>query len=102
MKASFWLTKRANDDLKNIARFTREQWGDAQREKYMRALDDRFHRLAEQPRSGKHRPDIAEGYYCFAQGSHLIFYLIGTDAIYIIGVLHKRMDVLGHFSDNEI
>ena len=102
MKPSFRLTPRAYDDLRNIARFTRQQWGDAQREKYMRALDDRFHRLAEQPRSGKHRPDIADGYYCFPQGSHLIFYLIGKDVIDIIGVQHKQMDVPAYFGEVDL
>lgn len=85
----------------NIARYTREQC-EAQREQYLRALDDRFRWLAEHPRSGKHRPDIAEGYHCFPQGSHLIFYLIGTNAIDIIGVLHKQMDVPAYFGDHEL
>lgn len=102
MKSSFRLTPRAYDDLKNIARYTRQQWGDIQRERYMRALDERFHWLAKQPRAGKHRPDVAEGYYSFPQGSHVIFYLICTDAIDIIGVPHKQMDVLGHFTETEL
>jgi toxin ParE1/3/4 len=101
MNPSFRLTPRAYDDLKNIARYTRQQWGERQRERYMRALDERFRWLAEHPRSGKHRLDIAEGYYCFPQGSHLIFYLIGTDLIDIIGVPHKQMDTLGHFGETE-
>ncbi len=101
MTPSFRLAPRAYDDLKNIARYTRQQWGEAQREKYMRALDERFHWLAEHPHCGKHRPDIAEGYYSFPQGAHLIFYLVGTGAIDIIGVPHKNMDVPGHFGVNE-
>ena len=48
-------------------------------------------------RPQKHRRDIADGYYCFPEGSHLIFYLIGKDVIDIIGVPHKQMDVLGYF-----
>jgi len=99
MKPSFRLTQRAYDDLKSIARYTRQQWGKNQRGQYMRALDDRFRWLAEHPRSGKHRPDICEGYYCFPQGAHLIFYLIGAEAIDIIGVPHRHMDVLDYFSE---
>lgn len=99
MKPSVRLTPRDYDDLKNIARHTRQQFGEVQRERYMRALDARFRWLAEQPRAGKHRSDVAEGYYSFPQGSHVIFYLIGTDAIDIIGVPHAQMDVLGHFTE---
>ncbi len=101
MKPAFRLTPRASADLKNIARYTRQQWGEAQRETYMRALDARFRWLAEHPRSGKHRPDIADGHYSFPEGSHLIFYLIGADAIDIIGVPHRQMDVPAYFGDVE-
>lgn len=98
---SFRLTKRAYDDLINIARYTREQWGEAQRERYLQILDGRFRWLAEHPRLGQHRPDVGEGYYCFPEGSHLIFCLIGTDAIDIIGVPHKHMDVLSYFIESD-
>lgn len=99
MSSSFRLTRRAYEDLRNIARFTGQQWGEAQRQRYLLALDDRFRWLAEHPRLGKHRPDINDGYYCFPQGAHLIFYLIGTDAIDIIGVPHQHMDVGRYFGD---
>lgn len=97
MKPGFRLTQRAYDDLRTIARFTRQQWGEAQRNRYLGALDDRFRWLAEHPHLGKHRPDIGDGYHCFPQGSHLIFYLIGEGVIDIIGVPHKHMDVLHYF-----
>lgn len=99
MKPTFRLTPRAYDDLKNIARFTRQRWGEGQRNQYMRALDEHFRWLAEHPRSGKQRLDVGEGYYSFSQGSHLIFYLIGADAIDIIGVPHKHMGVSGYFTE---
>lgn len=101
MKPTFRLTPRAYDDLKNIARHTLQQWGEAQRHHYLSALDERFGWLAEHPYRGKHRPDIHNGYYCFPHASHLIFYLIRTDGIDIIGVPHKRMDALHHLSDQE-
>ncbi|MBW7930162.1 MAG: type II toxin-antitoxin system RelE/ParE family toxin [Gammaproteobacteria bacterium] len=101
MKPAFRLTPRASADLKNIARYTRQRWGEAQRETYMRALDARFHWLTEHPHSGRHRPDIAEGYYSFPEGSHVIFYLIGTGVIDIIGVPHKQMDTPAYFGDVE-
>ena len=72
--------------------------GRAQRDKYLRDLDRRFSWPAEIPRRGRHRPDIAEGYYCFPQASHLVFYLIQEDAIDIIGIPHKAMDVPNNFA----
>jgi toxin ParE1/3/4 len=99
MSLVFRLTPRAYADLVHIAQYAREQWGEAQRKRYMLALDRRLRWLAENPRSGKPRSDIAEGYYCFPQGSHLIFYVIGAEAIDIIGVPHQHMDAPSHFRE---
>jgi toxin ParE1/3/4 len=102
VKPSFRLTPRAYQDLKNIARYTRQQWGEAQRERYMRAMDARFNWLAGHPQAGRNRSDIAEGYFSFSQGSHVIFYQIGEGTIDIIGVPHKHMDVAGHLAVNDL
>ncbi|WP_375142705.1 type II toxin-antitoxin system RelE/ParE family toxin [Methylomonas koyamae] len=53
-------------------------------------LDQRFAWLAKQPKLGKPRPDIADGYFCFPQGAHLIFYLRSSNGIDIIGIPHQR------------
>lgn len=94
----FRVTPRARDDLKNIGRYTLKSWGTKQRDTYLKSLDRRFAWLAEHPRLGKHRPDIGEGYYCFPQGSHLVFYTLREDGIDIIGVPHQEMDVLNYFN----
>ena len=97
MTADYRLTPRAHQDLIGIARYTLREWGREQRDSYMRELDKRFIWLAQRPHAGRHRPDIREGYYCFPQGSHLVFYLIRDGGIDIIGVPHKQMDVLNFF-----
>ena len=72
MTAIFRVTSRAEEDLINIGLYTTQQWGIKQRDKYLRELDSRFRWLADNPKLGKGRPDIEEGYYCYLQGSHLI------------------------------
>jgi toxin ParE1/3/4 len=94
------LTPRALNDLRNIGRYTERQWGRTQRDTYLRALDARFSWLAAQPRRGRHRADIAEGYYCFTEGAHLIFYLIRDGGIDIIGIPHQAMDIPGHLASD--
>jgi len=93
----FRVTPRALDDLKNIGQYTERQWGKRQRNTYLKALEKRFYWLAENPKLGKQRPDIAEGYYSFPQGEHVVFYLIREKGIDIIGVLHKEMDIISYF-----
>ena len=97
MIPAFRITPRAAKDLRSIGRYTEQTWSRKQRDAYLRALDQRFSWLARNPNAGRARPDIKAGYFSFPQGAHLIFYLARKDGIDIIGVLHRRMDVLGYF-----
>lgn len=90
---SFRLTPRALADLDAIADYTLEKWGAAQMESYLRALDDRFQRLADNPMLGRERNNVGRGYRSFRQGAHLIFYLVLENEIQIIGVPHASMDI---------
>ena len=91
------ITPRAREDLLGIGRYTEKRWGREQRNRYLRNLEKRFAWLADSPCMGKHRPEVHEGYYSFPQGEHVVFYLIAGDHIDIIGVPHRRMDILSHF-----
>ena len=91
------VTPRARDDLKKIGRYTERTWGKAQRNRYLKYIEARFQWLAENPHLGKHRKDICEGYYSFPEGQHVLFYLIGSSTIDIIGIPHKEMDTISYF-----
>lgn len=93
------VTPRARDDLKNIGRYTERTWGKAQRNRYLKSLDARFHWLAENPQLGKHRPDICEGYHSFPEGQHVVFYLFDSRTLDIIGIPHKEMDSISYFQE---
>ncbi len=90
---NYKLTPAAKLDLLKIGKYTKKKWGGKQRNKYLALIDYRFRWLALNPMSGKHRPDIKEGYYCFPGGMHLIFYLIKSKQIIIFGVVHQNMDI---------
>jgi toxin ParE1/3/4 len=94
---TFRVTPRAARDLDEIARWTLEQWGVARMERYLRALNARFEWLAQHPKAGRARDDVAAGYRSFAEGQHLIFYIIHENTIAIIGMPHQAMDVGGYF-----
>ena len=102
MAARFNLTPRAKEDLRGIWRYTAASWNVAQADKYITMLYERFGWLAQRPQVGKHRPDIATGYYCFPQGSHVVFYLINESMIDIIGIPHKEMDIVQYFSGEDL
>ena len=93
----FKLSKKAKDDLIGIARHTEQTWGREQRLHYLKKLDSMFHSLADNPALGRSCDHIRPGYFRLQEGSHLIFYRLGTSSsIEIIRVLHKRMDVALH------
>lgn len=93
----FLLTTAARKDIINIGRFTAQQWGKRQRDKYLKQLDDAFKLLARQPEIGRDAENIAPGYKKFNQGSHIIFYRPGTDStIIVVRILHNSMDVERH------
>lgn len=94
------VTPRARDDLKNIGRYTERIWGKTQRNRYLKSIEARFQWLAENPLLGKHRTDICEGYYSFPEGQHVVFHLIGSNAINIIGIPHKEMDTISYFLES--
>jgi toxin ParE1/3/4 len=90
---TFSLTNKAVADLKDIGRYTAEQWGREQRNLYLKMLDTTFRQLAANPLKGKDCSDIRNGYRKFNAGSHLIFYrLMSGDTIEIVRILHGRMD----------
>jgi len=89
----FQLSKEAKNDLRSIAVFTENRWGRAQRNFYIKQLDEAFLMLAQSPDLGISCDFIRKGYKKFPQGSHIIFYKHSTSAnILVVRILHKSMD----------
>ena len=97
MTVRYRVTPRAYRDLLAIARYTMKIWGRAQRDAYLRDLENRFRWLADNPGLGRCRDDIHAGYYSYPQGVHVIFYVIRDGEVDIIGIPHRSMDVAGYF-----
>jgi len=93
----FQLSKAAKNDLRSIAIFTGNRWGKAQRNLYIKQLDDAFLLLAQNPEAGSSCDEIREGYRKYLQGSHVIFYKrTSPSEILVVRILHKRMDYTSH------
>ena len=89
----FQLSKEAKNDLRSIAVFTENRWGRAQRNFYIKQLDEAFLMLAQSPDLGISCDFIRKGYKKFPQGSHIIFYKHSTSAnILVVRILNKSMD----------
>ncbi|WP_028869679.1 type II toxin-antitoxin system RelE/ParE family toxin [Psychromonas arctica] len=90
----FVLSAKAKSDLIKIAKYTQLTWGQAQRNNYLKLLDNSFQLLADEPKLGVKCNYIREGYSKYPQSSHVIYYKEHkADKILIVRILHKSMDV---------
>jgi toxin ParE1/3/4 len=95
-------TRRADEDLQEIYRYTRRTWGRDQAVRYLRGLEQRFTALADNPLAGLAREDLRPpGLRSFVHGSHVIFYQPQPDGVLIVRVLHGRQDVRAHLGGSE-
>lgn len=98
MITNYRIRSFAKSDLESIWLYTLEQWGVEQANFYLEAIISRFDWLVDNPLLGKHRDDIKEGYYCFPEGMHIIFYQIKEEQIEIIGIPHQSMDIIEYLT----
>jgi toxin ParE1/3/4 len=95
-------TRRADEDLKEIYRYTRRTWGRTQAERYIRGLEQRFTALADNPLTGIAREDLRpEGLRSIVHGDHVVFYQQQSYGVLIVRVLHGRQDVGEHLGSSE-
>lgn len=88
---AFRFTEHALADLRDIASYTRDRWGDAQAERYLGALERRCQELADVPQTRRVYED-APDYFRALIGRHAIFFRAEKDgAILIVRILHGAM-----------
>ena len=99
---SYRKTRRTDEDLKEMYRYTRRMWGRAQAELYIRGLEQRFRVLADNPLAGIAREDLQpEGLRSVVHHSHVIFYQPQPYGVLIVRVLHGRQDVRAQLGGGE-
>lgn len=92
----YLLVPAAQRDLSAIWDYTLEMRGAAQAELYIDDLRDGIKKIAADPSRGRRCDDIREGYRRYSVRSHIVFYRERSDAVIVVRVLHKRMDVWQH------
>lgn len=92
-------TKQAEEDLIEIWLYIAEDNPTAANQQ-LDVLDAKSTLLAEHPRLGPTRPDIAPNLRYFPVGSYLLLYRILSNGVEIVRVVHgaRRLDCLFHES----
>lgn len=93
----FLLSKKADSDLLDIARFTIKKFGIQQARIDKNGLYDCFKSLAENPDLARDASEYMPNLRRFAFKSHTIFYRPMKTGISIVRVLHQNMDFDHHF-----
>ena len=89
----FRVSNAAMNDLREIAAYTERTWGGRQRREYLRFVDEAFHLLADSPSLGNQCDYIAENLRKYPCRSHIVYYEPDSAGIFIVRVLHRKMDV---------
>jgi len=96
VSAAYALRELAVADLGAIWVYTFDQWGVEQAERYLEGLFACFEDLAENPQLGRQRDEVKAGYRSFPQGRHVVFYLVVSADIEVIGIVHQSADADTH------
>jgi toxin ParE1/3/4 len=86
------LSKTAQNDIEKVDYYSFEKWGAKTAGAYMAGLETRLNALLETPLLGIDRSDLRQGYRALISGSHVIYYRVEDQFIYILTILHHSQD----------
>jgi toxin ParE1/3/4 len=95
----FRVSKLANEDLYQIGKYTEDEWGIEQRNRYLDDIEKRFHELANNPNypTSKNRSEIRKGCFSLLVNEHVIVYRKFNYGVRIVRVLGQSMDIKQYF-----
>jgi toxin ParE1/3/4 len=96
--SGYRLSEEVQNDLREILRYTRENWGNKQAKHYLVELAAGFENIARSPKLGKAREEVEKGLRSFSVARHIIFYRTGTECVEVARVLHTSVDIKRHLT----
>jgi len=98
---AYRITPEAKEDLRDIARYTLDTWGDSQHERYRNQLAKCFHRIASGEIVTRHFSDTYPDLCVVRCEHHYVFYLEAKSVgpVSILAVLHENMDCLARLKN---
>lgn len=96
MKKYYQLSERAACDLDRVIDYSIENFGEQVMLNYFSSFEKCFQSLQENPELGQVVDYLREGYRCLEHKSHLVFYRLENQEVFIVRILHKSMDARRH------
>lgn len=95
--SSYLLSSEAEQDLRELIRFTKQKWGNDQVIKYREVLKNTFELIVKGTRPDKLFTNSIDELFFYKAGAHYVFYLRTMDQKpLIIAILHPRREILKH------
>ena len=95
MKRPYVVSKGAAADLRDIAKYTLANWGEAQCRSYIAELERAPEALAKGEGVFKDMGSLLPGLRMAACGKHFVFCMVQAEAPpVILAVLHERMNLM--------
>jgi toxin ParE1/3/4 len=100
--ARFGVSAIAGRRLDQIFGYTRNAWGQAQADAYIRGLFDCFDRIARHEQAWRAIPAQfgVDGYYCRYEHHFIYWRQLGDGAVGIVTILHERMHQIDCFRED--
>ncbi len=100
MTTSYVLTSAAEADVRDIIRYTRKQWGDAQVRNYINTLTLAIEQVAIGASGYKDMSALYPGLRMRHCEHHYIFCLPREDtSALIVAIFHERMDLVARLAE---
>jgi toxin ParE1/3/4 len=90
-------SKEAAEDLLAIWQFGADEWSPEIADRHLRDIDATCDRLLDAPELGRSRDDLLPGIRSIVVRPHVVFYRLSPGSIYLIRVLHQRLDLEAEF-----
>jgi plasmid stabilization system protein ParE len=94
------LTPRAEAEVAEVRRYSREAWGTAQAKRYLTGLGRRFQEIAAGT-AAHQDAEIGDGYRRCRYERHIIIFKDEGGSVRIVHVFHERMDIPGRLAEGE-
>jgi toxin ParE1/3/4 len=88
------ITQLAKQDFRDVISYTLQIWGKQQSQNYAQKINTALNAICENPDIGR----IKHRYLVCKAGRHNIFYKIKEREIWVIRILHERMDATRHLA----
>ncbi len=95
---SVFLSREAEDDVRQIAEYTAENWGEDHADEYVDEILAAIGALRQYPRRGNAYPAIPDLYW-FPVRDYSVFYRVQRQDVEIVRIIHQRRNLTAQLKD---